>query len=181
MKQIKPTKESLLICIYMWLNGEAWFLIIVFTHLPYTSFNKCFIDVDLKLLYLSDCSVFVYRTCIPAEAEPTLNSSSCYPLVNFTRPSCQNRGITLPNYVYNTPDYQNNRNDQANADYDTSQKLGASKISRFLKVDISTVRKCMQASTILYCHHYYPSCDRTQNVYKYRIQTEEGGCKLDKS
>jgi hypothetical protein len=108
----------------------------------------------------------LYRTCIPAEAEPTLNSSSCYPLVNFTRPSCQNHGITLPNYVYNTPDYQNNRNDEANADFDMVQKVGASKISRFFKVDISTVRKCLPAFIIVYCHLYFPSCDRTQSVYK---------------
>ena len=108
----------------------------------------------------------LYRTCIPAEAEPTLNSSSCYPLVNFTRPFCQNLGITLPNYVYQTPDYQNNRNDEAHADFDILEKANASKISRFFKVDISTARKCLQAVPILVCHHYFPSCDRTQNVYK---------------
>ena len=108
----------------------------------------------------------LYRTCIPAEAEPTLNSSSCYPLVNFTRPFCQNHGITLPNYVYQTPDYQNNRNDEANADFDGLGKVGASKISRFFKVDISTVRKCMQALPIWYCHLYFPSFDRTQSVFK---------------
>jgi hypothetical protein len=45
----------------------------------------------------------LYRTCIPAEAEPTLNSSSCYPLVNFTRPFCQNHGITLPNTYLRRP------------------------------------------------------------------------------
>ncbi|CAB4014749.1 coadhesin-like isoform X2, partial [Paramuricea clavata] len=106
-------------------------------------------------------------TCLPAEAEPTLNSSSCYPLVNFTLPACENVGITLPNYVYQTPDFQNNRNDRANMDYDTwDVKIGASKISRFLKVDISTVRKCGQAFAILYCHLYFPSCDRTQSVFK---------------
>ncbi|CAB4004727.1 angiopoietin-1 receptor-like [Paramuricea clavata] len=56
----------------------------------------------------------VNRTCIPAEAEPTLNSSSCYPLVNFTRPFCQNHGINLPNYVYRTPYDQNRKNDDFN-------------------------------------------------------------------
>ena len=108
----------------------------------------------------------LYRTCIPAEAEPTLNSSSCYPLVNFTRPFCQNHGITLPNYVYQTPDYQNNRNDEANTDFDKLRKVGASKISRFFKVDISTIRKCLQDFTIVYCRHFFPSCDRTQSVFK---------------
>ena len=134
--------------------------------LSYTSFNKCFIDVDLKLLYLIVIVQSLYRTCIPAEAEPTLNSSSCYPLVNFTRPFCQNLGITLPNYVYQTPDYQNEKNDEANADFDILEKANASKISRFFKVDISTVRKCGQALPIWYCHLYFPSCDRTQSVFK---------------
>ena len=108
----------------------------------------------------------LYRTCIPAEAKPTLNSSSCYPLVNFTRPFCQNLGITLPNYVYHTPDNQNEKNDEANADFDILEKANASKISRFFKVDISTVRKCGQALPIWYCHLYFPSCDRTQSVFK---------------
>ena len=49
---------------------------------------------------------FYLRTCIPAEAEPTLNSSGCYPLVNFTRPFCQSNGITLSDYVYKTPHKQ---------------------------------------------------------------------------
>ena len=109
----------------------------------------------------------LYRTCIPAEAEPTLNSSSCYPLVNFTRPFCQNRGITLPNYVYNkTPHDQNDRNDIANTDYDKLRKMDVPKISALLKIDISSVRKCLQDLPIVYCHNYFPSCDRTQSVYK---------------
>jgi hypothetical protein len=95
-----------------------------------------------------------------------LKSSSCYPLVNFTRPFCQNLGITLPNYVYQTPDYQNNRNDEANMDFDRLGKLDALKISHFFKVDISTVRKCAQALPIWYCHLYFASCDRTQSVFK---------------
>jgi hypothetical protein len=109
---------------------------------------------------------FSYRTCIPAKPEPTLNSSSCYPLVNFTRPFCQNHGITLPNYVYQTPDNQNNRNDEANKDYDIFVKLGVSKIRDFLIVDINTVRKCVQAVSIAYCHLYFASCDRTRSVFK---------------
>ena len=108
----------------------------------------------------------LYRTCIPAEAEPTLNSSSCYPLVNFTRPFCQNRGITLPNYVYGTPYHQNKKNDIANSDFDRLGKLDESKISRFIKVDISTFRKCVQTYAIVYCRQYFPSCDRTQSVFK---------------
>ncbi|CAB3998513.1 partial [Paramuricea clavata] len=106
------------------------------------------------------------RTCIPAEAEPTLNSSSCYPLVNFTRPFCQNHGITLPNYVFQTPKYQNKRNDRANKYYDVLAKISVSKISRYLKVDINTIRKCLQAYPTGYCRYYFPSCDRTQSVFK---------------
>ncbi|CAB4007052.1 Tyrosine- kinase transmembrane receptor ROR2, partial [Paramuricea clavata] len=106
------------------------------------------------------------RTCIPAEAEPPLNSSSCYPLVNFTRPFCQNHGITLPNYVYDTPYRQNNRNDEGNKDFDEIVKIGVSRISRFSQVDISNVRKCAQAAAKWFCRQYFPSCDRTQSVFK---------------
>jgi hypothetical protein len=109
----------------------------------------------------------LYRTCIPAEAEPTLNSSSsCYPLVNFARPFCQNHEITLPSYVYDTPYRQNDRNDEGNKDFDEIVKMGLSRISRFSEVDISIVRKCLQAATIWYCRQYFPSCDRTQSVFK---------------
>jgi hypothetical protein len=108
----------------------------------------------------------LYRTCIPAEAEPILNSSSCYPLVNFSRPFCKNHGITLPNYVYKTPSYQNWKNDEGNKDYDGFLKLGASRISRLFKVDITTVRKCFQLVIIGFCHYVFPSCDRTQSVFK---------------
>ena len=108
----------------------------------------------------------LYRTCIPAEAEPTLNSSSCYPLVNFSRPFCQNHGITLPNYVYKTPSYQNWKNNEGNKDFDGLERLGVLKLSLFFKVEISTVRKCVQFAIIAYCHHMFPSCDRTQSVFK---------------
>jgi hypothetical protein len=104
--------------------------------------------------------------CIPAEAEPMLNSSSCYPLVNFTRPFCQNHGITLPNYVYSTPYYQNDRNDEINSDYDAIVKVDASKIRGFWKVDMSSIRKFAQFVPIWYCHQYFPSWDRTQSVFK---------------
>ena len=85
----------------------------------------------------------LYRTCIPAEA-----------------------GITLPNYVYETPEFQNDRNDEIFWNYNEAVKLCVSRISRFSKVAISAVRKCAQAVTIMYCHNYFPSCDRTQSVYK---------------
>ena len=115
---------------------------------------------------LSVRSFFVYRTCIPAEAEPTLNSSSCYPLVNFTRPFCQNHGITLPNYVYQTPYYQNKKNYDFNQAYDGLKRLGVSKLSSLFNVDISTTRKCIQLFAIFCCHHRFPSCDGTQGVFK---------------
>jgi hypothetical protein len=85
----------------------------------------------------------LYKTCIPAEA-----------------------GITLPNYVYETPEFQNDRNDEIFWNYNEAVKLCVSRISRFSKVAISAVRKCAQAVTIMYCHNYFPSCDRTQSVYK---------------
>ena len=108
----------------------------------------------------------LYRTCIPAEAEPTLNSSSCYPLVNFTRPFCQNHGINLPNYVYRTPYDQNRKNYDFNKMNDGLVKLGVLKISSLIDVDINTLRKCVQISAILVCRSSFPSCDRTQSVFK---------------
>ncbi|XP_028397379.1 uncharacterized protein LOC114521160 [Dendronephthya gigantea] len=79
------------------------------------------------------------RTCIPAEAEPMLNSSGCYPLVNFTRPFCQNHGVTLSDYIYKTPDQQSYSNNEYNRVYDRYVKLGAPKISRFFNLDNDTV------------------------------------------
>ena len=105
------------------------------------------------------------KACIPAKAEPSLESSSCYPLVNFTRPFCQNHGITLPTYLYMTPHDQKAHNDEANKDADTIEKLGESRVSRFLNISIATFRKCAQAVVTYYCHAYFPSCDRTQGVF----------------
>ena len=104
------------------------------------------------------------KTCIPAEAEPSLKSSSCYPLVNFTRPFCQNYGITLPSYVYKTPADQISNNNEGNRDIVGFEKLNASEIDRYLNVSVVTYRKCSQAIIVLYCHSRFPSCDRTQNV-----------------
>ena len=104
------------------------------------------------------------KTCIPAEAEPSLKSSSCYPLVNFTRPFCQNHGITLPSYVYKTPADQILKNDEGNANVDGFEKVGASRVIRFFNISFANFRKCAQVGVANYCHAYFPSCDRTQNV-----------------
>ncbi|CAB4016143.1 Hemicentin-1, partial [Paramuricea clavata] len=105
-------------------------------------------------------------TCIPAEAEPKLNSSSCYPLINFTRPFCQNHGITLPNYVYQTPYYQKKKNYDFNQAYDILKRLGVSKLGNLFNVDINTTRKCIKLFAIFICRHRFPSCDGTQGVFK---------------
>ena len=102
--------------------------------------------------------------CIPAEAEPSLESSSCYPLVNFTRPFCQNHGITLPSYVYKTPADQISNNYDGNGDADSFERLGALKTSHYLNTDVARVRKCVQALLMIYCHGYFPRCDRTRSV-----------------
>ena len=102
--------------------------------------------------------------CIPAEAEPSLESSSCYPLVNFTRPFCQNYGITLPSYVYRAPVDQNSNNDDGNADLISFEKLNASEIYRFINVGAAIYRKCFQAVITYYCLSRFPGCDRTRNV-----------------
>ncbi len=116
--------------------------------------------------------------CIPAEAEPTQSSSSCYPLVNFSRPFCQNHGIILPSYVYNTPERQINRNSEINKDYDYYVMLGASKLSHFFKLDINRFEKCWDNILIFYCRYYFPRCDQTQSVFKRQKICHESCLKL---
>ena len=117
--------------------------------------------------------------CIPAEAAPTLSSSSCYPLVNFSRPFCQNHGITLPSYVYGTPEHQINRNSEINKDYDFYVMLGgASKVSHLLHEDINRVKKCIEIALIGYCRYSFPRCDETQSVFKRQKICRESCLKL---
>ncbi len=116
--------------------------------------------------------------CIPAEAEPTLNSSSCYPLVNFSRPFCRNHGIILPSYVYDTPERQINRNREITRDYHIYVMIGASKLSHLFKEDINRVEKCMENILIFYCRYYFPRCDQTQSVFKRQKVCHESCLKL---
>ncbi|XP_028416101.1 uncharacterized protein LOC114539687 [Dendronephthya gigantea] len=106
------------------------------------------------------------RTCIPAEAEPILNSSSCYPLVNFTRPFCENHGIMLPKYVYRTPDYQIDKNEEMNRAEKRAKRLGESKIRSWFNINISKMQQCFRILSISLCHFIYPICDQTQSVYQ---------------
>ena len=109
---------------------------------------------------------FHFRTCIPAEAEPLLNSSGCYPLVNFTRPLCQNHGVTLSDYIHKTSDRQSFNNDEVNKGFDQLLRLGLPKIGRFLNADNGTVMKCAHASVPYICHVHLPSCEGTKSEYK---------------
>ena len=109
---------------------------------------------------------FYSRTCIPAEAEPILNSSGCYPLVNFTRPFCQNHGVTLPNRIFRTPYEQRLYNNHGNNEFDGIFRLGIPKISRYLKVDNDTLIKCLNALVPIACHYKFPSCEGTKSQYK---------------
>ena len=118
------------------------------------------------LRYKNSHTPINYRTCTPAEAEPILKSSSCYPLVHFKRPFCQNHGIVLSNYVYNTPANQDRRNHDINSNYDRVMKMDVIQISSFFKVNVTTVKKCIKALSLLFCHFYFPRCDGTQSVYR---------------
>ena len=104
------------------------------------------------------------KTCIPAEVEPSLESGSCYPLVNFTRPFCQNHGVTLPNYVYTTPHDQHVSNYESNRDFDAMENFGMSRITNVYGTDVATVRKCLRAGILAFCHYSFPGCDRTQSI-----------------
>ena len=105
-----------------------------------------------------------FRTCIPAEPEPAIPSSSCCPLVNLSRPVCENQGVRLDKFVYQTPDYQIRKNDEGNKIIDILKNLGEKRASHYLGVDISTLRKCKKVLFQLYCHYSYPTCDRTLGV-----------------
>ena len=109
---------------------------------------------------------FHFRTCISAEAEPLLKSSGCYPLVNFTRPFCQNHGVTLSDYTYQTPYKQWWYNSDAIKSFDQIVRLGLPKISEFLQVDNETAIKCMNAFVPFICHYHFPSCEGTKSEYK---------------
>ena len=117
-----------------------------------------------NVFHLSCLNFKLYRTCVPAEAEPFLNSSSCYPLVNFSRPFCQNHGVTLPSYVYATASEQTHGNEIAHMD--SILNLDPSKASEYFKMDIPFIKKCLKNVIILLCRMYFPSCDSTKNVFR---------------
>ena len=119
-------------------------------------------DVNIKILYYF---YLINRTCSSATVKPSLNSSSCYPLVNFTRPFCQNHGVTLPSFIYAMLSYQNWKNHEVNKYYDAIRRLGFSRIGRILSLDVTTVKKCIQFFTRYLCHDYFPSCDQTQSLF----------------
>jgi hypothetical protein len=96
---------------------------------------------------------------------PSLNSSSCYPLVNFTRPFCKNHGVILSSYVYRTPFHQNLKNNELHKDFRAIEKLGLSKLSRIFSIDVVTLRKCLQFLIEIFCRDLFPSCDWTQSVF----------------
>ena len=134
-------------------------------------------QIKLKLNYFDHFD----RTCIPAEAEPKLNGSLCYPLVNFTHPFCQDHGVALPSYVYwDKTKYavphiaevagQKDRNHEGNMDYDIYKKLRGSKsyheLMYYYKINNATMEKCRPVFIIWFCRLYFPRCDRTQSVFK---------------
>ena len=119
-----------------------------------------------------------FRSCIPAEAEPLLNSSGCYPLVNFTRPFCQNHGVTLPDRIFRTPHQQRLYNNHGNNEFDPIFRLGIPKISRYLKVDNDTLIKCLNAAVPIVCHYKFPSCEGTKNQYKQQKTCRETCLKI---
>ena len=128
-------------------------------------------NFEVVLMFMS----FNSRTCIPAEAEPLLNSSGCYPLVNFTRPFCKNHGITLSDFIYKTPHEQNTLNNNYNKEYDRlMSRLGISKVNRFFfHADNDTLIKCVNAAMPILCHRNFPSCEGTKSQYTERKSCRE--------
>ncbi|XP_028397248.1 uncharacterized protein LOC114521061 [Dendronephthya gigantea] len=106
------------------------------------------------------------RTCIPAAAEPLLNSSGCYPLINFTWLFCQNHGVSLSDYIYKTPLKQSRSIEYVNNLHNQYLSLGVSKISRFFNVDTSAVIKCWHAYVPCMCRIHFPLCEGTESKYK---------------
>ena len=109
---------------------------------------------------------FHSRTCVPAEVEPLLNSSECYPLVNFSRPFCQNHGVILSDNIYETPYQQSWYNNYANEQLDKYVRFGVRKMSRLVKVANETVITCVHALLPVLCHNYFPSCEASRGEYK---------------
>ena len=85
--------------------------------------------------------------------------------MNFTRPFCQNHGVTLPSYVYAIPSYQTWKNHEANKYFDAIRRLGFSKIGSILSLDVTTIKKCVPFFFRYLCHAYFPSCDQTQSTF----------------
>ena len=119
-----------------------------------------------NIFHLSCLNFKLYRTCVQADAEPFLYSSSCYPLVNFSRPFCQSHGVTLHSYVYSTPSEQTHQNDRLHLNFKVYSNLDPSKAREYFKMDIPSIKKCAKNVIILMCRFYFPSCDGTKNVFR---------------
>ena len=93
--------------------------------------------------------------------------------MNFTRPFCKNLGISLPNYVYRTPEYQIWKNNEGNKIYDALVRLGPSRVSRIFGVNKTTFEKCARLFAIFMCRDVFPNCDRTESVIKEQMICRE--------
>ena len=147
-------------------NLSVFLKLLLFTNIIIRRTNKQNMHDSTNIFHLNCLNFKLYRTCVPAEAEPFLNSSSCYPLVNFSRPFCQNHGVTLPSYVYSTPSEQTDYNNRFYLNFKTYLNLGPSKASEYFRMDILSIKKCMKNVIILMCRFYFPSCDSTKNVFR---------------
>ncbi|XP_028416142.1 plasminogen-like, partial [Dendronephthya gigantea] len=53
------------------------------------------------------------------------------------------------------------------------ERLGELKISLYSKISVTKVRICIPILNIYLCHLFFPSCDRTQSVYKEKAACRE--------
>ena len=72
----------------------------------------------------------------------------------------------MANNVYSTPANQIKKNEDLNSKYDVYVDIGAEGISLLIAVNVTTVKKCINAMSIISCHYLFPSCDSTRSVFK---------------
>ena len=65
-----------------------------------------------------------------------------------------------------SPKNQSDANYYSNKDHDAFVRIGIRRVSHYFHLDTATVKWCYCRFLQLRCHYYFPSCDRTQSVYK---------------
>ena len=107
------------------------------------------------ILQLLSFFVSFYNRCVQAAPIPSVKTS-CVPLQYNSY--CSNKGILLDNFVFVKSDIQQENDKKLN-------RL-QSNLDKFRALGFSLPEKCEKATNIVSCHHFYPRCDSTGDLYK---------------